>query len=63
MRMWWLPAWWCCALTHVPTKRAAAYGKLLANPTAEESFTRIQGGKLWQSALTAYISHPNLHDF
>ncbi|MBT4810691.1 MAG: N-acetylglutaminylglutamine amidotransferase, partial [Thiotrichales bacterium] len=28
--------------------------KLLANPTAEESFTRIQGSKLWQLALTEY---------
>lgn len=28
--------------------------QLLANPTAKESFTRIQGSKLWQLALTEY---------
>ena len=28
--------------------------KLLANPTAENSFTRIQGSKLWQLTLTEY---------
>jgi asparagine synthase (glutamine-hydrolysing) len=28
--------------------------KLLNNPTAKESFTRIQGSKLWQLALTEY---------
>jgi len=34
--------------------RRSYIDQLLSNPTAPESFTRIQGSKLWQLALTEY---------